>query len=577
MQYSPLGNYSYPNAGSYKVVCDGSDITITSGGNDVTGNYSVTAVNGGSLTISAREITLTLQDYSSDYGDALTPPTPVIGGDGLAFSESFNGAYLYDGKKVSLLNAGTYTVTVDKDSCAYTRYGAPVPATNYIITNTPQSELTVDARKVTVTLNATTATYGNAVSYISGNESTQNVVAGQTVSVDASKVTFGEFSTMPDAGTYVGAVTCDKEAITILSGATPVTSNYEITVGAGTLYINQRAITVKAKDMPGIIYGEKIEYEVKEGNYANTPDLATGEKLTIDNVLFDYKQGTVNPAVGEYDITPDQITILKADGVTPSRANYVITPEDGTLEIVRRPVKFVSNSDETLIYDGKAQYLDDYTKVVDLPNYYEVLSIHNIKVDTHTTVTDVNDGRVKNVLTYDILDDTQTSVLRNYEVDDTECGYIKVNPRPITVKLSSYSATYGDDYSYPTGAGNYANEPDLATGETLEIKYVSFDFTGTRPTVGKYDITKPASCTILKVNGKDGSDGNYTVEFEYGELEITPRDITVTLLSYSAEYGESYAYPTASAGNYDKTVLPDLVADDTLRITAGEYGFGNVQ
>lgn len=548
-------------------------------------NYYIdeTKTQNGVLKITPAEITVTLSNASCDYGDTLPAPAYTVQGvpvdyNGKLFGvDTFTPAFLYDGGQARLLNTGSYTISLDKAKCNFT-YGnrEPVTEPNYEITDSTTGTLTVGSRTVTVKLNDTSATYGNQIKYGGGYATVSGLVDGQTLNVDADKVTFAGVATMPDADTYENVISCPVTAISILSGGATVTANYAVTVEPATLTVNQREITVKAKDMPGIIYGEAIEYKVEEGNYANEPELVAGEKLTVENVIYNFNQG-VTPTVGDYAVTPDvnRIKILKADGVTSSRSNYKITPADGRLEIVKRPVRIQSATNVGFIYNGTAQFDKGFTVLLDNPNYYDVLSEHNIEVTEYKTVTDVSEGTVKNVLTYAIKDQSGSAVTGNYDITPVE-GTLKVNPLAIKIKPLDYSATYGDSYAYRTGAGNFEIvEGALAAGETLEITSVIYGF-GANPlpdaSAMPYAVTL-GGYKILKANGANSKD-NYTVTSENGALTILKRDITVQLLTYSATYGDSYAYKTG-AGNYANT--PDLVSGETLEITAVTYEFGTAK
>ena len=66
-----------------------------------------------------------------------------------------------------------------------------------------------------------------------------------------------------NADVYYDVIACPTSAISVSENGADVTQNYVITVVSATLTVTQREITVKANDMTGIIYGEKIEYDQK--------------------------------------------------------------------------------------------------------------------------------------------------------------------------------------------------------------------------------------------------------------------------------------------------------------------------
>ncbi len=557
-------------------------------------NYYVKETVNGTLQITQAEITITLDNASCDYGDTLPAPNITISGSGIVGGELFGGdtltpafKYLKDGATPASYEAGkTYDISLDTLNSKFT-YGNDEPVTqpNYKITSNT-STLTVGTRAITVYLNDTTVTYGNALIYNLGNEEVEGVVGGQTVQVNSSQVVFDISSTMPDAGTYPGKISCPTTAIKISNGTTDVTSNYEVTVEVSTLYISQRPITVHAKDILGVIYGVTPQYEVEVGNYKSITEdgLASGETLTVNNVSYLTTNGipvdpSDNPDVGTYKIKPSSVSITKSNG-DDSLKNYDITPaDDGVFTIVERPITIQSATDLDLIYDGTAQYRTGKEVTSEL----NVLGGHRIEVTKYTTVTDVSEGTVTNELKYAIKDSFNNVVTTNYAITDN-FGTLKVNPRPITIQLNNYTAVYGESYAYATGAGNYENTPDLVNGETLEVTKVAYEF-GFVVTPNVRDTAYWVRGDTFKVTKANGvpSTGNYKVEWVDGSLEITKRHIEVTLKSDSAIYGNGYAYATAYAGNYAKTKLLDLetgnalVSGEQLKITAVTYEYGTEQ
>ncbi|MGN0813844.1 MAG: transglutaminase family protein, partial [Candidatus Coproplasma sp.] len=147
----------------------------------------------------------------------------------------------------------------------------------------------------------------------------------------------------------------------------------------------------------------------------------------------------------------------------------------------------------------------------------------------------------------------------NYSVS-YEYGTLEITPRPITVVTASnswvYDGTAHSEESHSVKAGEYG----LVEGHRTAVETLTY-------------ITEVGSVeNVLSVKIYDLSDNdltvNYSVSYEYGTLEITPRPITVTTASNSWLYdGETHSDGTYSVGGAGLVDGHTTQAFDVAQIT----------
>jgi large repetitive protein len=265
---------AHANAGSYDITCSG----------NTNANYSVTYVKG-TLTVTARAITVTADAKSKTYGNADPALTYQLTSGSLAGGDSFSGALTRDpGENVDLYDIKQGTLTA----------GA-----NYALTFVG-AKLTIDQRPITVTADAKSKTYGNADPALTYQVTSGSLAFSDTIAGALTR----------DAGENVGQH--DITQGTLTAGA-----NYALTFVGAKLTIDQRPITVTA-GAKSKTYGDAdpaLTYQLASGSLAFS-DTITGA-LTRDageNVgQYDIKQGTVT-AGASYALTfvGAKLTITKA-------------------------------------------------------------------------------------------------------------------------------------------------------------------------------------------------------------------------------------------------------------------------
>ena len=532
-------------------------------GTATNGNYFVT-VEKGTLTVTARKITVKAADNTAEYGSAAPSLSysfvsgSVYGTDDLGFMAKTS--YIAGDK------AAEYEVTVEFSENV-----------NYDVT-VQSGTLTVTPKEITVSRTVIVAQSGNKWSLVIEGEEISGMVSGDKLYLtlktssaeDGEYVAKGDLSNdfegptllkilrgsedrlasyvikydlnvtistkhiTHDAKGYVGAYdgrahggTVTVEEGTLITYSTDgadysLTTSPEFTnagtytvffklekegftrtVGKFTVEIQKRTATVKANDV-NVVYGD----EAPEYGYSQTGILAEDlESLNI-TVSSAYAKGS---NVGRYDVTV---------GFTEN-ANYEIVTTVGKLTVERKAVD-VSPSDVTVSYGDEAAAFDipaEYASVVRLETDY---------------YAGANVGRYD--ATAIVLDD-------NYSV--TTSSKVVCVPRKATVKAEDKTVEYGYDKPDLTYAksGLYGSD---SVEITLSADYAAGMAAGT-------------SC-VITVSVADN--GNYDFTVQNGTLTVEKRKVTVTVHSQTVVYGDEF---DTSVCGFENT---SLYGDDKVPVTS---------
>ncbi|SAI59320.1 Immunoglobulin A1 protease precursor [Bordetella ansorpii] len=554
----------------------GSDLTDADAGTYTIANglysgqtgYDIT-VQGGTLTIGKRSITVAADDQSRVYGDADPTFTYTVGGSGLVGGDTLTGALSTSATQAS--DVGSYGILL----------GTLGASGNYDITGFTGGTLTIGKRAISIAADDLSRDYGDAnpgLTYTVGGRGLVNgdtltgslaTLAGLTSNVGAYGITQG---TLAASGNYdvtgftAGTLTVGRRAITItadntsrdygdadpgfaytvggkglvngdaltgalasnatqasgvgsygiLQGTLAASGNYDITgFTGGTLTIGRRAISIAADDLSRD-YGDAnpgLTYTVGGKGLVNgdtlTGALATLAGLTSNVGAYGITQGTL-AASGNYDIT----------GFT-----------GGTLTIGRRAISIAAD-------DLSRDYGDANPALT-----YTVGGRGLVNGDTLTGSLATLAGLTSNVGGYGITQGT-LAASGNYDVTGFTSGTLTIGRRAISIAADDLSRDYGDanpGLTYTVGGRGLVNG-DTLTGALATLA-------GLTSNVGSYGITQ----------GTLGASGNYDITgFTGGTLTIGKRAISIAADNLSRDYGDANPGLTYTVGG------KGLVNGDTL-------------
>lgn len=308
------------------------------------------------------------------------------------------------------------------------------------------------------------------------------------------------FSSLTDVGTRSNELT-----IAIMNTLNEdVSSNYDISYQYGTIEVTPRPITV-------ITLSQTKEYDgtalVELGYQISTDGLISGHTIQV----ISYSEIT-NVGNKENKL---EVKILSTE--TDVTGNYSISYVYGRLIITQRQITVESRS-SSKIYDGLNLIQTEF----DIIKGSLVLD-HEIKVIANTIL--VNVGVVDNYLLYRIITSNNVNVTSNYKITAIT-GFLRVNPRPITVKPLDVIKVYD-------GTPLITNEFELTNGTLLANHTLNIATLGQQLNVG---ISNNDISTYRIIEGSFDVTYNYQVTLETGTLEITPRPITIETFSQTKVY-----------------------------------------
>src|SRR4030095_15233832 len=214
-------------------------------------NYDISYVNG-SLTVEARDLTITASNKTKTYGDTVT------------FDETTPST---DFSVVGLVNADTVasiTLTSGGAAATATVAGSPyaiVPSAavgtglaNYDISYANGS-LTVEARDLTITASNKTKTYGDTVAFDQTTPSTDFSVVGLVNADTVASIT------LTSAGAAATATVAGSPYAIVPSAAVGTgLANYDISYVNGSLTVEARDLTITASNKTKT-YGDTVVFD----------------------------------------------------------------------------------------------------------------------------------------------------------------------------------------------------------------------------------------------------------------------------------------------------------------------------
>lgn len=315
-------------------------------------------------------------------------------------------------------------------------------------------------------------------------------------------------------------------------------NNYNISYNSGTLTITPRQLLAKAKDASRS-YGEaNPEFSITYTGFVNgeseedlsaIPSVSTTATKTSD--------------VGTYPI-------VVSGG---SAKNYTFEYEQGELTVNKASLS-IQVIDASKVYGAEnPEFTLGYSG---LKNNETVPSW----ITSPQFITDATKG--SDVGTYAVSVECEP---KNYSITANNAGTLTISQAPLTIKANNATMQYcGGMPDYTYGYSGFVNGDDatvLTNKPTIATEATATSNAGT------YDII-PTGATAK----------NYEIGYESGFLEITKRDLTVTVNAATKVYGESNPEFTLSysgfVNNENKNVLdtePTASTAANQNSNAGSY------
>lgn len=553
-------------------------------------NYNVNYVSG-TLTVNKIALTITVEDVSVTYGDAIPAYSVQYAGfvegqdeESLTGTLNFNCAYNESS------NVGQYIISVNG-----------LASYNYNITYL-SGNLTVTPAALTITADNKALNYGDDIPAYSA---TYEGFIGDDTKADLSglETFYCDYIVGSNVGSY-----------DIMINDNQYSSNYDISFVAGTLSVSAAALSITANDkaitygavapiytanIVGFKAGDGIEdlsgsltfdCAYSQGAGANDYTIGFIENLSSDNYNIIYNEGTLS--VGRRDITINASANFAYNGSKWQKTSWATVSGlygtdtiTGTLQSSSAAVGVyavtgaLNSSFEWVDFDIKAEGVS----VVSSYNLSYVLSIE-IKENTFdytatgteavydgtsysiTVTTGLSSGYIlysENGVDYSETNPEYATAGNHtvyYQIIDAEDYYdtiegncsVNIIKAALTVTADDNSAVYGDALPVFT-----SNIDGFVNGENSSVisgmlSYLCDYSQGDN--VGDYSVTPYGL-----------SADNYSMNYIAGNLAISKAALTVTADDKTVSYGD--AVPTYSAS------YTGFVSGDTVSDLSGELDF----
>ncbi|WP_215699497.1 MBG domain-containing protein, partial [Clostridium sp. MCC353] len=511
-------------------------------GTDVTENYSITP-EAGTLTITKRPVTINVENKEFSYnGEQHSVGYNVVKADQ-------NSGLLKDHKeKVTLVNdkqvfvcdeaVTVSSVTIESDGVDKTgnitnvaenkaennpvgtvviRHGGAngVDVTENYTIETKAGTLTINPRPVTITAETNDDFVYNGMEHkvgyqVSDPGTDKGLLSGHTEVVELKDNT----------RTFVGGNDVLVDTVTIKSGETDVTGNYDITKQKGHINVNAATgieIVITAASADKVYDGAPLtasHYTVNEENLLPGDDVYA----VISGSITEVTPGvTANNQIESYEIRhggPDGAIVTE---------NYEVSEVPGTLTINPRPVTVTAETNDSFVYDG-TEHSVSYT-VSKLGENEGLLSGHTEVVELEGNTRTYVGGNQVTVKSVKIMAD-KADMTKNYDIkkDDGHISVSKATGIDITITAGDAEKVY--DGTPLTESGYTVNKENLLPGDEV-YAVTSGSITDVTPDAKDNNLI---SSYVIRHGGKDGVDvtENYNITPVPGTLKVTPRPVTIT-------------------------------------------------
>ncbi len=345
---------------------------------------------------------------------------------------------------------------------------------------------------------------------------------------------------------------------------------YEYTFEETHKFITKLDLIVTAKDASKFYKDEDPTFEFTLDGLVGNDTVSVAQKMAFTRD----KTGN-SEDVGTYEIFIDKKALQ--DGKDYYKPTFV----GATFTILKRPIYITpisyTEEDGNAVYYGEPEKELNYdTTDSNLPNSCRLSDVFTGTLTRGTgTSVGIYDITIKNL-----------EVTKNFELVFTP-GKYQIIPRPWYITVQDKTITYGESasnflynsepYKGPDGSAEYILSKPIINGKPALTKNQTLyanDLTDANPNNDYYEIGQ----------GNLTAGPNFTILFTSGKLTVTKRQVTLSFISQSYEYGTerpalSYAFSPALA-NGDTVKSLDYLEDNsvnskvfTLKNVDGSYQY----
>ena len=392
-------------------------------------------------------------------------------------------------------DAGTYDMELKPED--FTNRNANFSNVKFVIVD---GQLKISKREVTLTSETASKPYdGTPLTKPDVTVGGEGFVAGEVMDIKAT-------GTITD----VGSVTNE---ITYMEGANFKANNYNITKTEGELSITPRPVTLTSGSAERVYNGEAL----------------TKPEVTVSGDGFaDGEGATYNVTGSQTNVGESKNTFTYTLNEGTNANNYSIELVPGKLEVTpvtAEVIVTITGRTDEMPYDGKEHSVFGYDVTVSNALYNPKKDMQFNGIDADATAKGTDAGQYDIGLTAeDFTNKSKNFSKVTFVVTD---GYVKINPRAVTLTSETAGKTYdGTALEKPvvTVGGD-----GFVEGQVKEIKA-----TGSVTNAGSV-----ANTITFTPNKETFKEGNYAITKTEGTLTIAKRSVLITSQSATKTYDGS--------------------------------------
>ncbi len=439
-------------------------------------SFSAAAQVTFNLGIGTRDITVTPNTQSKNYGDTLTLDNTAfsITSGSLLSGESIDTVALASAGDVhsdATANAATYANSIITRGVGTSSGG--FNAANYNITF-GQGDFVVNRRPITVSATAQSKSYGDMLTLDNTAVSVSPALPnGEGIaSVTMSSATGVDASAVADVATFSNEIVISGPVSGI--GSSFLESNYDITFVPGDLVVNKQPITLTASTQSKA-YGDALSLDGSAFT-VTSGSLVNGE--TIDTVAL-LSASSIHRDTGAHAATyANNIRIL---GIATSsngfnENNYDIQYGTGDLEVKKRPITITANTQQKE-FGASYSISPNVFTILDkdgdatLPNRDRIVAIRTVSTGGFGRDRNATVGiKAGDLILDEIVANSPGLEENNYDITWVAGDFVVVDTTAPTIRLGALTATGAGTYtstitlSEPAANGTAFDRHDLVIG-----------------------------------------------------------------------------------------------------------------
>ena len=527
------------------------NIQLTSNG---ASTVNVSTTTNGTNTIAGAPITITANNASKTYGQALLM---VSGSSGFTLSSGS----LKNGNTLNTVTL-SYTSGAAANAAATAYPGAVMPsalvggngflASNYSITYAGGT-LTVNPAILSIAATDVSKTYGQTLTAASGYTAFTATGLQNSETIGSTSVSYGTGSASTAAvGTYSGSV-----VLSAATGGTFTASNYTISYTPANIIVGAKALTITANNA-NKAYGTPLVGATGATAFSSS-GLVNGEN--VGSVTIAYGTGAAaNAAVNTY---AGAVTPSAATGGTFTASNYTISYANGDIIVGAKALTITANN----VNKTYGQTLTGATGVTafsssGLVNGETVGSV-TIAYGTGAAATAAVNTYAGAVTPSAATGGTFTT--SNYNISYA-VGDIIVGAKALTITANNVNKTYGQTLTGVTGSTAFSSS-GLVNGETVGSVTIAY---GTGAAATAAVNTYAGAVTPSAATGGTFTASNYTISYANGDIIVGAKALTITANNVNKTYGQTLTGATGVTAFSSS----GLVNGETVGSVTIAYGTG---